>query len=87
MVSLSEIQKKLASEFCDNTGGTSVQVNDLTGTHDHLEAVIVSSRFISLGRMQRHRLVYDCLREEMKGPIHALTLKTFTPEEAAAKGN
>jgi stress-induced morphogen len=84
MVSLKEIEDKLAAVFCDDSGRTSVVIRDLTGGKDHLEAVIVSNTFTSLNRMQRHRLVYDCLVEEMKGAIHALTLKTLTPEEAGS---
>ena len=36
------------------------------------------------GRVQRQRLVYEILAEELKGPVHALALKTRTPEEDRA---
>jgi stress-induced morphogen len=61
-----------------------VQLKDLTGTQDHWQAEIVSSMFVGLSLMQRHRLVMSALAEEMKGPIHALTLDVKTPEEAGA---
>jgi stress-induced morphogen len=60
-----------------------VELRDLTGTEDHWEATIVSAAFDGLSLIQRHRLVFDALAEEMKGPIHALTLKTLTPAQAA----
>jgi stress-induced morphogen len=61
-----------------------VQLKDLTGTEDHWQAEIVSSAFAGLSLLQRHRLVMAALADEMKGPIHALTLDLKTPEEAGA---
>lgn len=59
-----------------------VQLKDLTGTEDHWQAEIVSAMFVGLSLVQRHRLVMSALAEELKGPIHALTLDVKTPEEA-----
>ena len=61
-----------------------VSLKDLTGTEDHWQAEIVSSMFAGLSLIARHRLVMAALAEEMKGPIHALTLDVKTPDEAAA---
>ncbi len=61
--------------------GASAQVEDLTGGGDHFRAEIVSDRFDGLSRIDRHRLVYDIFGDEVGGPIHALSLKTSTPEE------
>lgn len=61
-----------------------VTLRDLTGTEDHWQAEIVSSRFAGMSLIQRHRLVFGALADEMKGPIHALTLDARTPEEPAA---
>ncbi len=47
----------------------------------HFRATIVSQRFDGLSRLAAQRLVYQTLSEEMKGEIHALALKTFTPSE------
>lgn len=51
-----------------------VTLKDLTGTQDHWEAVIVSAAFEGKSLIERHRLVNRALAEELKGPIHALTL-------------
>ena len=59
-----------------------VQLKDLTGTEDHWQAEIISAAFAGLSPVQRHRLVMSALVDEMKGPIHALTLDVKTPEEA-----
>lgn len=60
-----------------------VELQDLTGTEDHWKATITSELFQGKSRIQRHRLVFGALREEMRGPIHALTLVTRTPDESA----
>jgi stress-induced morphogen len=59
-----------------------VELKDLTGTEDHWQATIISSAFRGKSLIQRHRLVLAALAEEMKGPIHALTMDVRTPEEA-----
>ena len=58
-----------------------VDLKDLTGTEDHWQATIVSAAFAGKSLVQRHRMVMAALAEEMKGPIHALTLDVKTPEE------
>ena len=59
-----------------------VELQDLTGTADHWKATIVSTRFAGKSMLQRHRLVMAALAEELKGPIHALTLDVKTPDES-----
>jgi stress-induced morphogen len=58
-----------------------VDLKDLTGTEDHWEARVVSAGFAGKSLIQRHRMVMAALADEMKGPIHALTLDVKTPEE------
>lgn len=58
-----------------------VELQDLTGTADHWKATIVSTAFAGKTLMQRHRMVNAALAEELKGPIHALTLDVKTPDE------
>jgi stress-induced morphogen len=58
-----------------------VELKDLTGTEDHWQARVISAAFSGKTLMQRHRLVMAALVEEMKGPIHALTLDVKAPEE------
>ena len=53
------------------------------GGESHFRLVVVSRAFEGLTRVARQRLVNDILREELQGPIHALAMKTLTPEEAA----
>jgi acid stress-induced BolA-like protein IbaG/YrbA len=53
------------------------------GDGDHFDAVVVSGEFSGLTMVQQHQLVYATLGELMGGEIHALALKTCTPEEWA----
>ena len=48
----------------------------------HFEATVVSDAFAGKLPLARHRLVYATLGERMGGEIHALALRTLTPEEA-----
>lgn len=50
----------------------------------HFEAVIVSPSFAGKRTLERHRMVYDTLGEKMGGDIHALSMRTFTPDEAGS---
>ena len=49
----------------------------------HFEALVVSEAFRGKAPLARHRMVYQTLGDLMGGAIHALALKTQTPEEAA----
>ena len=58
-----------------------VQITDLTGGGDHYQAVVVSAQFAGKSLIQQHQLVYGTVSEAMaSGAIHALALKTYTPE-------
>ena len=50
----------------------------------HYRIRMISARFEGLGKLGRHRLVYDCLREMMQKDIHALAMTLLTPAEATA---
>jgi acid stress-induced BolA-like protein IbaG/YrbA len=59
-----------------------VQVQDLTGGGDHYQVVVVSSQFEGKGLVQRHQLVYRTLQQAMSSEaIHALSMKTYTPDD------
>jgi acid stress-induced BolA-like protein IbaG/YrbA len=62
--------------------GARVSVEGADGVH--FEATVVSEAFRGKLPLARHRLVYGTLGERMGGEIHALALRTLTPEESAA---
>lgn len=53
----------------------------------HFEAVIVSSAFEGKSMVQQHQLVYKALGERMHQEIHALSMRTFTPDAWSKSGN
>jgi BolA family transcriptional regulator, general stress-responsive regulator len=54
------------------------------GGESHFNVTVVSNAFEGLTRVKRQQMVYAILAEELKGPVHALSLKTLTPQEDAA---
>ncbi|MDA8094799.1 MAG: BolA family transcriptional regulator [Betaproteobacteria bacterium] len=56
------------------------------GDGHHFEAVIVSEAFRGKSIVQQHQLVYGALGDRMRQEIHALSMKTLTPEQWAARG-
>jgi acid stress-induced BolA-like protein IbaG/YrbA len=46
----------------------------------HFQAEVVSSAFVGKNRVQQHQLVYKTLGDHMREDIHALQLRTYTPE-------
>ncbi len=58
---------------------------NVTGDGAHFEAVIVSAAFRGKSRVQQHQVVYRALGDRMREEIHALSMKTFSPEDWAAQ--
>ena len=54
---------------------------EVEGDGQHFNAVIVSPAFAGKRLVQRHQIVYAALGERMREEIHALSMKTLTPEE------
>lgn len=54
---------------------------DVQGDGQHFNAIIVSPAFIGKRLIQRHQLVYAALGDRMREEIHALSMKTLTPDE------
>ncbi len=80
MVSPSQVEAMIKTGLPD----AQVQVQDLTGGGDHYQIVVVSNLFEDKRAVQRHQLVYRALQQEMASEaIHALTMKTYTPNEWA----
>ena len=58
---------------------------EVQGDGAHFEAIIVSPRFAGLPRVRQHQLVYAALGDRMRSEIHALSMKTLTPEEWSSR--
>ena len=59
---------------------------EVSGDGQHFQALVVSAAFAGKSRVQRHQLVYQALGDRMREEIHALSMQTFTPEEASRNG-
>ena len=65
------ITQNLACEY--------IKVQGDDGTH--FDSVIVSEAFVGKMMVQQHQLVYAALGDRMRSEIHALSMKTYTPEQ------
>ncbi len=61
--------------------GMATSYLNVVGDGQHFEAVVVSEEFAGKSRVQRHQRVYQILGDRMREEIHALSIKTFTPQE------
>ena len=50
------------------------------GDGDHYAATVISASFKGKSRVQQHQLVYEALKTQMGGVLHALALQTASPE-------
>jgi acid stress-induced BolA-like protein IbaG/YrbA len=83
MVSLKQVEGMIQEKLPN----AKVVVKDLTGGGDHLEAIVVSAAFAGKTRVKQHQMVYGALQDAMASEaIHALALKTYTPEAWDAAG-
>ncbi len=75
MVSPDVVETKLKAAFPD----AEIQISTRDG--EHYEVTVVSGSFVGQGRVQQHQMVYKTVQDEMlSGAIHAMSVKTFTPE-------
>ena len=74
-MAVSEIEKLIREGFPD----AQVSIQDLAGDGDHYAATVVSEAFRGKTRVQQHQMVYDALKGQMGGALHALALKTSAP--------
>ncbi len=57
-----------------------VTIRDLAGDGDHYAATVLAESFRGKSRVQQHQIVYEALKAEMGGKLHALALQTGVPE-------
>lgn len=71
-----EIEKMIKDAIPD----AKVTIRDLAGDGDHYAAEVVAESFRGKSRVQQHQMVYDALKGNMGGVLHALALQTSAPE-------
>ncbi len=85
---------KLKNTLQEKIGATIVEVTDRSDLHKHhqgrmnapagsghYDAIVVAQSFAGKTVMQQHRMVYTALGDQMQTTIHALSLKTYAPEQ------
>lgn len=81
MVSPAQVESMIKAGLPD----AEIQVMDLTGGGDHYQVTVVSSAFEGKSLIQQHQMVYRAVQQAMSSEaIHALSLKTYTPENWAS---
>jgi stress-induced morphogen len=75
----SEIERMIKEAIPD----AQIKINDLAGDGDHYSAEVVSESFRGLSRVKQHQMVYNALKGNMGGVLHALALQTSAPPEAS----
>jgi stress-induced morphogen len=75
-MSAQEIEKLIREKLPD----AQITIKDLAGDGDHYAAQVISEAFRGKTRVQQHQRIYDALRGNMGGALHALALQTAAPE-------
>jgi len=86
------VQQQIESELAGLFSPVLLQVENESSQHSvppnsetHFKVVIVSEGFVGKRKVARHQQVYGALSAQLEGPVHALALHTYTPEEWQAK--
>jgi stress-induced morphogen len=82
-LSETQMQQKVAERF----PGAEIYVRDLTGTSDHWQVLVIAPQFAGKTMIEQHRMVKAIFENDIQsGAVHALSLKTYTPQEWSLKG-
>ena len=71
-LSIEEIKKHILEAIPD----ASIEIKDLMGDNNHYSAIIKSSQFKNLSKIEQHKLVYKSLKGKMGNELHALSITT-----------
>ena len=72
----SDIERLIRARILD----AEVTIRDLAGDGDHYAATVIAESFRGKSRVQQHQIVYEALKAEIGGKLHALALQTGTPD-------
>lgn len=76
MMTADEIEKTLRAAFPD----AEIMVEDLAGDGDHFACEVISETFRGVPRVRQHKLVYEAFGNRVGTELHALAVKTRTPD-------
>ena len=69
---IEEIKKLIIGSIPD----AKIEIKDLMGDNNHYAAIIKSSKFKNLSKIEQHKLVYKSLKGKMGNELHALSITT-----------
>ena len=75
-MSASEIEHLIREALPD----ARISIRELAADGDHYAAEVISERFRGKSRVQQHQMVYEALKGNMGGALHALALQTSAPD-------
>ena len=75
------IEKKIEQKITSTLNDSKVFIQDMTGTNDHFNLIVISDAFRDLSLIEQHRLIYKILNGMVAQEIHALQIKTLTWEQ------
>ena len=76
-MTLQEIKNKIENAVPESVAHIQDPMND----GEHLQAFVISPAFEGKMLLQQHQMVMKPLKEAFQGAVHALALKTFTPQK------
>ncbi len=92
MISSSEISKKIEKKIKEQLAPIHFSIVDETWKHaghagatpgkGHFIVAVVSARFEGVSQLNRNRMIFEVLKEEMVSEIHALSIRAETPRES-----
>ncbi len=88
-----EVANRIRAKLTESLSPSALEIIDDSASHvghaghdgrgeSHFSVVVVSDAFTGLSRVERQRQVYGILSEELADRVHALSLRTLTPDEA-----
>lgn len=80
---MSDLKQEIEVRILAALPNAHVIVRDPLNDNAHFEATVVSEVFVDLPLAQQHRRVMQSLKDLFAGDVHALSLKTYTPEKWA----
>ena len=79
-----QIQRSIETKLAENLTPEHLEV--VNESHMHFKVIVVSPQFDGLNRVRRHQAVNAVLADELAGPVHALSMETYTSPEWQARG-
>ena len=82
---MNDLAKQIEENILDALPHAQVIVRDPMNDGAHFEAIVISESFVGMPLVKQHRQVMQSLKGLLQGDVHAMSLKTYTPEKWASE--